>query len=569
MIYSTETLILKYDSLNNQIFQRSFQVPNTTGAWTYSGFYLINNQLHLPMAINLSTNESKSFILRVDQVGNMFTDGVTNFPFTSPGSLFVCNSTLKEDSLGGHSLYVSYAGSQYLGHNFIIEKYNSNSFYYEGIVFEDLDLDGNFSGSDYGVFFQPIMVLPDSQLFFSSIMGKYSVTTDSSSSKILQFQIQPGFTLTSDSSSFNIQPSISDSCCYDFGIKSNLAVDVKCDITFSPIICDETYGIWLSIRNQGNIPAVGNIKFLFDSLSGFISSSQPVSVTMNEIIWPIDTIYPASILSTFLSFTSPSYLYAGDTMNYSLSFLDTNNLLLSDKQQEVILECDYEPFYVAVSPPGIDTSHFTISTSTLEYALHFQNTGDNTAVVVRLRDTLNSNLDLSTIKIISASHEFDLVVRKGGVLECTFNNIMLPDSNIDKLKSYAYFKYSIEPKISINLPLRVENQCYVYFDTEPPIITGKSYNTLVNPLPGIESDEKSTEIKFYPNPVYDFLNIDLPLLQSQECNIHIYDILGNEISMDKSTFPVSLNISNFNNGMYVCKIMGESKTFNFKFIKNR
>jgi hypothetical protein len=111
----------------------------------------------------------------------------------------------------------------------------------------------------------------------------------------------------------------------------------------------------------------------------------------------------------------------------------------------------------------------------LTYTIHFQNTGNAPAFNIRLKDTLDTNLDLSTFEFRDASHAASTNLN-GRVLTVRFNNIMLPDSTSDLEGSMGYFQYRIKPKPNLADGIKVKNKARIYFDYNTAIITNTTEN---------------------------------------------------------------------------------------------
>jgi uncharacterized repeat protein (TIGR01451 family) len=97
------------------------------------------------------------------------------------------------------------------------------------------------------------------------------------------------------------------------------------------------------------------------------------------------------------------------------------------------------------------------------YTIHFQNTGNAPAFNIRLRDTLDANLDINSFEVRGYSHPAQISLN-GNILTVRFNNIMLPDSTTDYEGSMGYFQYRIKPLPNLPLGTQIENTAYIYFD---------------------------------------------------------------------------------------------------------
>ena len=184
------------------------------------------------------------------------------------------------------------------------------------------------------------------------------------------------------------------------------------------------------------------------------------------------------------------------------------------------------------------------------YTIHFQNTGNAPAFNIRLRDTLDANLDINTFEIRGYSHPA-IVSINGNILTVRFNNIMLPDSTTDYEGSMGYFQYRMKPLPNLPLGTQIENTAYIYFDYNAPIITNTTQNNfqMVKDLKSI--DAKESNFVIYPNPssgIYFFK--DNRNLQS----IEVYNMMG-ELILSQGNAK-QINLQAFPKGIYVARING-------------
>jgi hypothetical protein len=105
------------------------------------------------------------------------------------------------------------------------------------------------------------------------------------------------------------------------------------------------------------------------------------------------------------------------------------------------------------------------------YTVRFQNTGTDTAFNIVVRDTLDSKVDWNTLEMVSASHNYQLNIKEGNKLTWTFDNIQLPDSNINEAASNGYIIYRIKPKTSLLPGDTIINTASIYFDFNLPVQT--------------------------------------------------------------------------------------------------
>jgi uncharacterized repeat protein (TIGR01451 family) len=171
----------------------------------------------------------------------------------------------------------------------------------------------------------------------------------------------------------------------------------------------------------------------------------------------------------------------------------------------------FDPNNKEVSPSGQGSLGFiTTNDSILTYTINFQNTGNYPAQKVVLIDTLDSDLEVQTLKPFAASHKYTASVTDGsGIVTFTFDNINLPDSNTDKLGSMGYvvFKVSQKPKLAVGT--QILNSASIYFDYNAPVKTNTTINTIVEKTSGVPGTGKPEELMatVYPNPASDRVTI--------------------------------------------------------------
>ncbi|MEL6142904.1 MAG: T9SS type A sorting domain-containing protein, partial [Bacteroidota bacterium] len=146
-----------------------------------------------------------------------------------------------------------------------------------------------------------------------------------------------------------------------------------------------------------------------------------------------------------------------------------------------VLSCAIDPNDKQVLPARREpsNSNFTRFDETLLYTIRFQNTGTDTAFTVRIEDQLSPELDHSTFRPIAASHPYRVSIYDGGLVEFVFENIMLPDSNINESLSHGFVTFEIDFHPGVADFTRVENTAAIFFDFNSPVITNTVTNTAV------------------------------------------------------------------------------------------
>ena len=116
-----------------------------------------------------------------------------------------------------------------------------------------------------------------------------------------------------------------------------------------------------------------------------------------------------------------------------------------------------------------------------------------------VRDTLDANLDWATFELRHTSHpvSVDLNLQNGAVA-FNFNNILLPDSNVNEPASHGIFVYTIKTKNALVDGTPINNTASIYFDFNLPVVTNTTMNVIGEPL--FVAGLQHGQLKLFPNP---------------------------------------------------------------------
>ncbi len=107
----------------------------------------------------------------------------------------------------------------------------------------------------------------------------------------------------------------------------------------------------------------------------------------------------------------------------------------------------------------------------LNYRIRFQNTGTDTAFRVSVVDTLPAGLNIYSLEMLDASHNYDLSIRPPNIITWTFNNIYLVDSITNEPDSHGFIAFTIATDQEVMDGDSLLNRAGIYFDYNDPIIT--------------------------------------------------------------------------------------------------
>ncbi|MCI1265926.1 MAG: T9SS type A sorting domain-containing protein [Saprospiraceae bacterium] len=244
-----------------------------------------------------------------------------------------------------------------------------------------------------------------------------------------------------------------------------------------------------------------------------------------------------------------------------------NQFALGDQSPYYDMQCNLvfascDPNEKEASPTGYTTENIINKETKIDYSVHFQNTGNDTAFRVVITDTISHDLDLSTLSIHSASHPFNWNIEKGRILKFTFLPIQLVDSFANEKASRGYVNYSIMPKNDLPLGTQIKNTANIYFDFNPAVVTNTYIHTIGKPVISAVFHYKhpSYSVKAYPNPFSDQITFELDKNQSN-FKLELLDLFGRTIfTQHESTNILALKQINIPlQGMFIFKIYNNKK----------
>ncbi len=304
------------------------------------------------------------------------------------------------------------------------------------------------------------------------------------------------------------------------------------------------------------------------------ASPTPASTTATSITWNISALTSAAAAPTHLYYhleVSGSILTPGDTVNSNIDITpDTGD---SDTSNNVVVIVDtarsgYDPNDISVSPAGCIASG--VSPTQLQYTIHFENTGNDTAHNIYVMDTLSDNVDISTMRLVLSSHEMNISKLKDAaghnILKFDFPKINLRDSSHHGECDGAVI-FNIKTKAGLANGTNIVNRAGIYFDVNPVVMTNTVTNTIGCPaINGLTVVTEAQKIDIYPNPTYSELNIKVPEGTYQSYSItNSLGSVQSEGLLTKAT--THLNIQALPAGLYFINLKGEEGNVVRKFVK--
>jgi uncharacterized repeat protein (TIGR01451 family) len=430
-----------------------------------------------------------------------------------------------------------------------------------GTVFNDTNLNCVQEVGEYGIAGTAIVLNPGGITAYTDADGNYSV------------YVKPGiYTLQEIPSSIwtpncpnilgtrtvNAAALGGTYCGNNFGNRALvLQPDLLTEIISAAHRIGENNLMFVNYENLGTVTAEGvqmtvtvpsDIEVLLTSLPQLPAKAQ-------NLVFDLGNMPPNAKGVLYISYTVPLTTPIGMALTVSANITGTtadfnaSNNTSADISTAV---ASYDPNDIAVSP-----ARYVKKGEWLQYKIRFQNVGNIPASQVRVEDELPEGLDLSTIELGRASHnyKFQLQDRK---LVWSFPNINLADSLSNEKESHGYITFRIKPKEGLSIGERMLNRAAIYFDNLEPVIT----NTVENVMTDNIAKQTSAAVKalqIHPSP-----SLGKVTVQSFEMSLEpdaffvemlVFDRLGKQVYQAKNVANQrqELYLQHLTNGNYYVK----------------
>lgn len=223
----------------------------------------------------------------------------------------------------------------------------------------------------------------------------------------------------------------------------------------------------------------------------------------------------------------------------------------------------YDPNDKQAFPRGYSDEHFIEPNTDIEYLIRFQNEGTDTAFRVVIRDTLSFALNEYTVVPGASSHHYEFDLYNSNVLKFTFNDIMLPQKDIDEEGSMGFVKFRIKQREDNPIGTEILNSAAIYFDYNAPVITEDAYHVIGENFVEIdissnteeEVNDKTNAIKVYPNPFENHTIFEINNPTNQEITFRLFDLRSQQIQQDTfSTNQYNFERGQLSSGLYIFRM---------------
>lgn len=519
------------------------------------------------------------WILKIDSVGSVLwqntigtfnDDYISSIASTATGQVIACwtNSDAlidkKENSMGGK--------------DFWIIKLTSNFNQITGSSYVDINGDAIKNVNEAVNTNQKITEQTTGCLAFTQQNGNYylavldsgTFTVAPSLSSINYYNPVP-VTHTATFTGINQIDSLNDFAFQPTGVFNDLCVTIT---PTGPFRIGFNASYVISYQNVGTTNLSGNVIFFpWSNVTYTGANVTPTSISADSIVWNTGILNPFQSGSITITVAVNVGLPIGTLINSSVRIepvANDANPGCNYHNWEVYTIGSYDPNDILVSEDTILTTQLP-SAPWLDYTIRFQNTGNDTAFTVKVINPIDTNfLNLSTIEFVNSSHPVNInYIPWERNMQFTFNNILLPDSNINEPLSHGFVHYRIKPKTTLQSGNSILNNAFIYFDFNVPVATNTVSTLITNPTSIFNIQHSIFNIKIVPNPSKDEITISgYHLNKGASADVKIVDVMGKEVyNTSVTTLNIKLQTLNFSSGVYFVEVSSSNSISRARFVK--
>jgi hypothetical protein len=351
----------------------------------------------------------------------------------------------------------------------------------------------------------------------------------------------------------------------DFGyqIDSSTVQDLSVSITaFSTATPGFPYYNYIQYCNDGLLPMSGTVELTYDSqlewapsgntAAGYFFNTYPLPTSSNTasqlLTWDFVNLAPYQCRTIYVDFNTPINmgLMPGMPVVQNVNITPvagdatpSNNIAsLNDS-----ITSSWDPNDKAVYPAG----QMSTDEKDHHYTIRFQNEGNGPAYRVVIRDVIDANLDLQTLRNVSASHDFVISQEVPGELAFIFDNINLVPQSVSEELSQGFVSFTLSQVDDVPENTIISNTADIFFDFNPAITTNTVENLIKNEVTSISGLVSTLAI--YPNPTSGLIHVES---SNPVSNFALTDMSGRRVwSMSNEVNSFTTDLSHIAPGMYM------------------
>lgn len=355
--------------------------------------------------------------------------------------------------------------------------------------------------------------------------------------------------------------------------------DLKAQVIVEDFNPGTETNIELNVLNSGCSNVSGLIEVELGSQLNFIQSlPAPFQVVGSKISWDFSNVsFQNENLPIKIQVETSETVISGDTINITTSIIPASNEIDAIKENwfyKIIDENDKRSELKFTYPMSICNDNYVLKDRPISTCIRFENLEHCSKRKILITDTLSSNLDLSTFRIISSSHDFIAELLSDTVIQFKSLNSINQNSSTSNL---GHLFYEMRPKYDIPIGNKVIHRgAKIKYGNIENNILYESSHTLVEYLNDCDTTKKniiSSDYNYllFPNPTTDFITIFRTLGLADVIKIEVFDLSGRLIkSFSYDNFSeVKIDFQTLSGGIYQCRITDNLKQEVHKVICTR
>ena len=431
-----------------------------------------------------------------------------------------------------------------------------------GRLWRDYDADCDVGAADRGASYNVISIEPGEHLVLTDADGSFNTLLPPGSYKAVAVA-QTGWSQACPDNATEFNVSFSGTPVENVDMAAQpLSAFTEMHVSLAVTRARPGFELRYALRyqNRGTKPFSGNLVFDFPELLDFVSSDlPPTEFSTGTMTWNITNARPDFVGRIEVVFrVPPDEALLGTQLCAELKAHDDKRqdpLLREHEETCVEVTGAFNSNDLAVYPSGKgELGTISYDVRELAYFVRFKNIGNDTAFTVRLSDTLDPAMNVSSIRLGASSHAYKLDIVEGGVLEFRFSDIKLPPQSENEIGSEGFLKFYVSRRDNIPDKTTARNHVAIYFDLNDPILTNVVSTTFDgNVTDVVEADPMvPVSIQVFPNPVQDKTIVDLTHCDLVKM-LEVRDILGRTLQsriVDVGSVTEELDLTTFPAGCY-------------------
>jgi len=359
------------------------------------------------------------------------------------------------------------------------------------------------------------------------------------------------------------------------GTNSNVSIDFGLQATqdcHDPVIdisvpflrrCFDSF-MYIDYCNEGTVVMEGATVELFlnDDIS-IVSSTLPIaSQTGNQYTFDVGDLDPWECGEINLVVLVDCEVELGTELCYQAEILPESDCVI--RPRSLGLECQevvgsFDPNDKRAFPLSGSDEYKVLPDTEIKYQIRFQNTGTDTAFNVYIDDQISDLMDLTTLRGGASSHSYEMEILDERVVKFRFDNIMLPDSNVNLIGSNGFVNYYITQNAGHANGTIIENYADIFFDFNDPVRTNTTYHEVDDGISSTSNVNFDLNFGLSPNPTTESIQFVVKEEIWSGANIRILDLQGKLLHTDRiQAKSQKIDLSGISAGVYIMHVEAEN-----------